>query len=189
MTSNVQEHCDTTCNECFKCVWNCAAVNRSIVIKWRKCNLTELNGSVWLRSTFQCIRRCSLSVFTKWHVGVGRGWSSDMAARRAVAIFLPVMELEPGRFSVNVTTLTELSLMSAAWYGTDYAANGISVAELWLIVQKTHADGRTLCRPPHFVQNCRELYSCNAFGEVYPLRSVSDQLYCVCESFYRDKQQ
>ena len=140
-------------------------------------------------STFQCIRRCSLSVFTKWYVWVGRGCSSGVVARRAVSIFLPVKGLEPGRFSINVTTLTELSLMSAAWYGTDYAANGISVAQLWLIVQKTHADERTLCRPPHLVQTCRELYSCNACGEVYPLRSVSDQLYCVCESFYRDNQQ
>jgi hypothetical protein len=129
-----QGHCDTTCNECFKCVWNCAAVHRSIGITWRKVYLTELGSSVRLRSTFQCIRRCSLSVFTKWHVGVGRGCSSSVVARRAVQIFLPVMGLEPGRFYINVTTLTELSLMSAAWYGTDYAANGISVAVLWLIV-------------------------------------------------------
>jgi hypothetical protein len=98
------------------------------------------------------------------------------------------MGLEPGRFAI-VTTLTELCLMFAAWFGADYAADGISVAVFWLIAQKTHADGRTLCHPPHFVQTSRELYSCNAGGEVYPLRSVSDQLYSVCESFYRANQQ
>jgi len=122
---------------------------------------------VWLRSTFHCVRRCSLSAFTKFHVGVGRGCSSNVVARRAAQIFLPVMELEPGRFSINVTNLTELALMSAAWYGTDYASNGISVDVLWLIVQKTHTDGRALCRPPHSVQTCGELYNCNAGGEVY----------------------
>lgn len=34
-----------------------------------------------------------------------------------------------------------------------------------------------------------ELYSCDAGGEVCPLRSVSDQLYCVCGSFYSVNQQ